>query len=79
MPCDLFAAINHAWAVLSWHEHLSEDEQPPRWMWELPDELEAHFDWVKQERRSGTSRDDDEPSGPMTKNELARGRGRELR
>ena len=71
------AAIGHAMTILGWFEHLGADEVPPVWMWHLSDELEDHFEMVKERRKSGaSSRDDDEPSGPMIRNEYAKGRGR---
>lgn len=78
MPCDLLDAIDHAALILTWYEHLGEDEMPPRWMWALTDELADHFEWVKEQRQTGTAseRDDDQP---MVKNEYARGRGRNAR
>jgi hypothetical protein len=49
-------------------------------MWELPEELEIHFEWVKEQRGSGhQERDDDQIGGAMMQNEYARGRGRESR
>lgn len=65
--------------ILGWFEHLPEDDMPPVWMWHLTDELEDHFEMVKDRRKSGISSrdDDDQPSGGMIRNEYARGRGRE--
>ena len=73
-------AVAHAMTILGWFEHLTEDDLPPEWMWHLTEELEDHFEMVKERRKSGaSSRDDDErPSGPMIRNEYARGRGREV-
>ena len=50
---------------------------PPSWMWHLDEELERHFDRVKERRKSGRT-DDDRETGPMIRNEYARGRGRAL-
>lgn len=69
-------AVNHALMVLSWYEHLPSEEMPPKWMWSLGEELQEHFERVKENRNSGTRDEDD---GPMMKNEYARGRGRDAR
>jgi hypothetical protein len=77
MPADLLDAITHARTIVTWHEHLTEEDMPPRWMWHLPDELDDHFERLKDARRSDNSDDDD--TGPMLQNEYARGRGRPTR
>lgn len=72
---DLVMAIQHGYRVLSWFEHLPEDERPPRWMWHLEHELDSWFDQVDQRRKAkyGGSSDDDGPMGEMMSNELAAG------
>jgi hypothetical protein len=46
-------------------------------MWEFAEDLNEHFDRIRANARNGRSEpDDDEPSGPMMVNELARRRGR---
>lgn len=47
-------------------------------MWALDDELERHFERVKERREAGVrdSDDDDDVSGLTVHNEYARGRGR---
>lgn len=49
---------------------------PPEWMWHLNEELERHFDKVKERHRSGRDTDDGD-EGFMIRNEYAKGRGRE--
>jgi hypothetical protein len=57
-------AIEHADRILGWMENMSDDEVPPVHIWHLPDELDYHFEQVKQERkeRYGGSSSDDSPS-----------------
>lgn len=50
VPHDLHTAIEQAYRVLSWQENLTDEEMPPRWMWHLDWELEAHFTTVKRKR-----------------------------
>lgn len=64
--------------ILGWYEHLTEEDRPPMWMWHLDDELERHFEKVKEKRKSGAAVDDEPEVGPMIRNEYARRRGREL-
>lgn len=69
------AAFSHAGMILGWQEHLSSDEMPPRWMWELEEDLQRHFEELADARRSG--RDfTPESAGSMMKNAYAEGRGR---
>jgi len=73
-------AMNHALTVISWHENLPKDEQPPRWIWHSGDLVDKWFRDVEDKRsdkyggsgKRHTSYDDadDSPSG-MTTNELA--------
>jgi hypothetical protein len=51
---------------------------PPVWMWTLDEELERHFERVKDRRKAGItdSDDDDDDPGLIVHNEYARGRGR---
>jgi hypothetical protein len=65
--------------IISWHEHLTENEQPPVWMWTLSEELERHFERIKERREAGTTNDDDDESGLVIHNEYAKGRGRSMR
>lgn len=77
--------ISRAALIVAWQDNLPSDEMPPRWMWTLDDDLNAHFERIKEERDkkygTGSSDDDDDDrsSGPMLKNELAQNRGRHLR
>jgi hypothetical protein len=64
-------------SVLSWMEHLSTEELPPQWMWPFDDEIERHFERVRDARAHGTSMDEDD--GPMLRNEYARNRGAHVR
>lgn len=50
VPHDLHTALEQAHRVLSWQENLTDEEMPPRWMWHLDWELNAHFDSVKRKR-----------------------------
>ena len=56
---------------------------PPKWMWHLSSEIEAHFEQVTENRKHGNTRSDrnghDEPTGPMMRNEYAKGRGQVTR
>lgn len=72
------SAISHAAMILNWFENLLENEQPPRWMWALDEDLAQHFERVKADRDSGM---DSDPGGdgPMMQNEYARDRGRNAR
>jgi hypothetical protein len=72
--------VARAALILHWQENLTEKEMPPKWMWGLDEDLNRHFERLNEER-GGSSRDDedDEPSGPMVKNEYARSRGRGAR
>lgn len=66
-------AVEHAFKILDWHENMTKEEIPPKWMWHLDHELDDWFEEVERLRdekygRSGDS--DSEDSGPMMKNEL---------
>ena len=53
---------------------------PPQYMWPFEEELELWFERVDTEREArygGGSSSDDEGTGSMMGNELARGRGRD--
>lgn len=67
------AAIDHGARILDWQENLTDEEMPPVHIWHIPDELEFHFERVKEDRKerfggSGSSDRD------MDRNEYARGR-----
>jgi hypothetical protein len=72
VPAELARAVEHAFKILDWHEHLLSEEIPPRWMWPLDEELDAWFKEVerKREEKFG-SKDKDDPGGDMMVNELA--------
>jgi hypothetical protein len=64
VPWDLARAIDHAHRVLSWQENLSQEEQPPKWMWPHDDELKVWFEEVRlarEEKYGGGGSDDREP------------------
>jgi hypothetical protein len=52
MPHDLHSAVEHALRIISWQENLSSDEMPPRWMWNLDWEIDAHFERVDSARKT---------------------------
>lgn len=66
-------AIEHAHRILDWHETLSKDELPPRWMWPFEDELKIWFEEV-DEKRNEQHGDSGGEAVPMMANELTRGR-----
>jgi hypothetical protein len=45
-------------------------------MWTLDEELERHFERVKEKRLAGITDSDDDDEGLVVHNEYARGRGR---
>lgn len=63
--------------VISWHENLPQDEQPPREIWHSPKMVDKWFRDVEEKRESkyGSGRKssyDDADDVPMTSNELAK-------
>jgi hypothetical protein len=70
-------ALNHALTVISWHENLPVEEQPPRHIWWSGDLVDKWFRNVEKERKnrygnSGrSSKYDDADDAPMTSNDLA--------
>ena len=83
VPHDLQLVIDFAFRVLDWHEHLTEEEQPPRWMWWFEDDLEEWLDRVAKDRRErfgGPGSSGDRHTAPATgeelRNDLGAGRGR---
>ena len=73
----MVVAVNTALMVISWHENLPKDEQPPRHIWWSADLLDEWFRNVEEERnsRSTTSRSsyDEADDVPMAGNVLAQG------
>lgn len=72
-------ALNHALTVISWHENLPKDEQPPRWIWHSSDLVDKWFDGVEERREakygsSGKSKSSYESADdvPMSENEYAK-------
>lgn len=76
MPWDLVWAIEHANRIIDWHEHLSQDEMPPEWMWPLDHEINIWFERVAEEREEKYGGGSKEEKAPMMGNEMAKGRGR---
>lgn len=78
-PHDLMSAVNLGLSVISWHENLPAEEQPPRHIWWSEELLEQWFEGVRErrkERYGGTgsrSRSSYEQADdvPMADNELA--------
>lgn len=69
-------AVNHALTVISWHENLPKDEQPPRKIWHSVELVDKWFGNVEQQREkkygsSGKSRYEEADDVPMSRNELA--------
>lgn len=71
-------AVNHALTVISWHENLPKDEQPPRHIWHSVDLVDEWFRDVEKNRdvkygNSGKKRTSYEEAEdvPMSRNELA--------
>jgi hypothetical protein len=70
-------AVNTALMVISWHENLPRDEQPPRSIWWSGELLDEWFRNVEDQRseksadRQSSYKDADD--APMQSNELAAG------
>lgn len=71
-------AINHALTVISWHENLPKEEQPPRHIWHSGELVDKWFRDVEEKRSekygsSGKKRSsyDEADNVPMSTNELA--------
>ena len=73
----IVVAVNVALTVISWHENLPKEEQPPRMIWHDSDLVEEWFRDVEEKRKSkygGKGRRssyDEADDVPMTSNELA--------
>lgn len=50
-PYTLQDAILAGIQIMGWEE-LPEDEVPPKRIWDEPDKLQKHFDWVKRKREA---------------------------
>lgn len=77
-PWTIVVALNHALTVISWHENLPREEQPPRHIWHSGDLVEKWFKNVEKERNSKYGNSgrkhssyDDADDVPMTSNDLA--------
>lgn len=76
-PYLLLYAINMALMVISWHENLPRDEQPPRHIWWSEKLLDEWFEQIRAEReeRGGKKKPRssyaDADDAPMTQNEYA--------
>ena len=71
-------AVNHALTVISWHENLPKEEQPPRTIWFSAELVDKWFRDVETKRESkygnsGKSKSSYEEAEdvPMSRNELA--------
>jgi len=78
MPWVIGVAVNHALTVISWHENLPKDDQPPRSIWYSSELVDKWFRDVEKKRASeyggkGKRRTsyDDADDVPMTRNEIA--------
>ena len=73
----MVVAVNTALMVISWHENLPRDEQPPRHIWWSGELLDEWFRNVEEQRssRSGSksSSYDEADDVPMTGNLLTQG------
>jgi hypothetical protein len=72
-PWDRPVAVNQALMVISWHENLPRDEQPPRHVWWSDELLDQWFRNVQENRESkyGTKKRSsyaDAEDVPMTQN-----------
>lgn len=79
VPWFLMVAIEHALTIISWHENLPSDEQPPEYLWEDSEGLEWWWATVEDKRNDGvstsrgpTDQAHDDPEGQLTENEYAR-------
>lgn len=73
-PWALVLATNLALQVISWHENLPRDEQPPRHIWWSEDLLASWFRNVQEGREAKSTKRssyDDAEDVPMEQNELA--------
>jgi hypothetical protein len=76
IPWPIVVAVNQALTVISWHENLPRDEQPPRHIWHSPELVELWFKDVEEARNSkyggGKKKSSYEEADnvPMTSNEL---------
>lgn len=73
LPFDLYKAVEHASAILTWQENLTREEMPPEWMWSVEHELTAWFQRIDEERNEKYGGGDSAPESttPMMTNELA--------
>lgn len=70
-PWPLAQAISHALTILSWME-LSEEDRPPESIWLESDQIEAHFNDVKQ-RWADKAGGNEAGSSRLVENELTKG------
>lgn len=77
-PWVIVVAVNQALTVISWHENLPKDEQPPRSIWHNGDLVDKWFRDVEKDRdakygNSGKRRSSyaDADDVPMSSNEYA--------
>lgn len=65
LPWTFVDAWTFAQRVLGWYEHLPEDEQPPRAIWQDTRRLKAWFEEVKQKRKSKNDDGAEAPEGTL--------------
>lgn len=51
LPYTIHDAITTALLYLGWEE-LPQDEQPKKRIWDQPEKLKEHFEWVKRKREA---------------------------
>ncbi len=71
VPSELVRAVQHAFKILDWHEHLPKEEIPPEWMWSVDHELELWFERVEREREANRPGGGGDTTAEMMTNELA--------
>ena len=74
IPWFAYEAIVQGLAIISWYENFTEEELPPRYMWEDPELLNAHFDKIHEKRfpKDHKAGDVIPPDDKMEDNEMAR-------
>lgn len=59
VSAEYLAVFSHAEKILSWLEHLTEDETPPEWMWPYDWETDVWMKRVTDERKKRFGGDKD--------------------
>lgn len=76
MPAELIDAISRAQSIIYWQENVVSKDMPPKWMWTLDEELNRHFERIRDKSGSDDHDDDRPAAGPMLVNEYAQERRR---